>query len=241
MAWRVPCAQGGHRESKKNRRVCPHPHLLSVHGLAITTPCRPQDVSPNVCEYAAVNTAAAGAGTHAPSVGLPPNMTSASYPRQTARSACLKLKHWRRTRRPPSLAGLACPRFYMPRALASPPHVVLTISMMPSGMKNTRMTITVAPTQCRADKFMTVRCSIRSVYFMSWLKSMLHRTRGMKKSPVLAGCIPCAKCRGAGEKRRTEFDVFSPFMQGLRNFQGPSWVPKVGWSTMVPVSIPVCP
>ena len=51
----------------------------------------------------------------------------------------------------------------------------------------------------------------------------------MKKSPVLAGCIPCAKCRGAGEKRRTEFDVFGPFMQGIRNFQGPAWIPKVCW------------
>ena len=49
----------------------------------------------------------------------------------------------------------------------------------------------------------------------------------MKKSPVLAGCVPCAKCRGAGEKRRTEFDVLGPFMQGLRNFKGPQWLPQV--------------
>ena len=49
----------------------------------------------------------------------------------------------------------------------------------------------------------------------------------MKKSPVLAGCVPCMHCRGAGETRRSEFSVLRPFAHVLRSFQGPSWLPKV--------------
>ena len=49
----------------------------------------------------------------------------------------------------------------------------------------------------------------------------------MKKSPVLAGCVPCLRCEGAGETRRSEFDIWAPFARVLRNFQGPNWLPKV--------------
>ena len=49
----------------------------------------------------------------------------------------------------------------------------------------------------------------------------------MKKSPILAGCVPCTRCRGAGETRRSEFSVLRPFAHVLRNFQGPSWLPRV--------------
>lgn len=96
-----------HRGAIVNQRKTDECALIPTSCLSMVSSTNIMHATGSLCSMLPALKPLLGAGTHAPSVGLPPSMTSGLYPRQTARSACLKSRHWRRTRRLPLWAGMA--------------------------------------------------------------------------------------------------------------------------------------